>query len=89
MPSSYTYDNIERRCSDVIILSKNTEDDTSETVKCVNASQPYLRPIKNSASLSHEESFICCDSEIDNATDFLKYSVQITLVLVEQKWKLI
>ena len=71
MPSSYTYDNIERHCSDVIILSKNTEDDTSETTKCVNASQPYLRPTKKLASLSHEESFICCDSEIDNATNFL------------------
>ena len=76
MPSSYTYDNIERRCSDVIILSKNTEDDTNNTDKCVNASQPYLRPMKNSTSLSHE-SFLCCDSDIDNTTDFLNITFNL------------
>ena len=65
MPSSYKYENIKHDCSDVITSSKNTEDDTNETAKCVNTSQPYLRPMKNTTSLSHEESFICCNSEID------------------------
>ena len=69
-PMQSSYDNIERHCSDVITLSKNTEDDTNDTAKCVNANQPYLRPMKNSTSLSHE-SFLCCDSDIDNTTDFL------------------
>ena len=69
-PMQSSYDNIERHCSDVITLSKNTEDDTNDTAKCVNANQPYLRPMKNSTSLSHE-SFLCCDSEIDNTIDFL------------------
>ena len=63
--SSHTYENIKRHCSDVITLS------TNGTAKCVNASQPYLRPMKKSTYLSHEESFICCDFEIENTTDFL------------------
>ena len=46
MPSSYKYENINHHCFDVITLSKNTEDDTNETAKCVNTSQPYLRPMK-------------------------------------------
>ena len=32
---------------------------------------PRFLDMKNTTSLSHEESFICCDSEIDNTTDFL------------------
>ena len=70
--SSYKYEDKKRHCSDVITLSKNIEGDTNGTAMCVNASQPYLRHMKNwtSVHLSHE-SFICCDSEIDNATDFL------------------
>ena len=63
-------DDIKRHCSDVITLSKNTEEDTNGTAKCVNASQPYLRPMKNRTYLSHE-SFICCDSENDDTIDFL------------------
>jgi len=67
MASSYKYTNIKRHCSDVITLS------TNGTAKCVNASQPYLRPMKNRTSfhLLQEKSFICCDSEIDNTTNFL------------------
>ena len=70
--SSYKYEDKKRHCSNVITLSENKEGDTNNTAMCFNASQPYLRHMKNPTSfhLSHE-SFICCDSEIDNATDFL------------------
>ena len=61
--SSYKYEDKKRHCSNVITLSENKEGDTNNTAMCVNASQPYLRPMKNMTYLS-QEFFICCDSEI-------------------------
>ena len=89
-PNHVPYDEDKKRhCSDPIIFSNDVDtvvpivfedvgSENTEEAVCVNASQPYLRQMKNyttynytSNQVQDQVSFVCCDSKIDNTpTDF-------------------